>query len=85
MCICGRFKLILGNLQIDNQLPLTLMPVLLAPEQTTDTHHPVFKITFTIRNESTDGIQVYPHLYIRVMLRESDTGNVYDTVLRRTV
>lgn len=62
----SRFKLILGNLQIDNQLPLTLMPVLFAPEQTTDTHHPVFKITFTIRNESTDGIQVYPHLYIRV-------------------
>uniref|UniRef100_A0A6N2K527 PH domain-containing protein n=1 Tax=Salix viminalis TaxID=40686 RepID=A0A6N2K527_SALVM len=62
----SRFKLILGNLQIDNQLPLTLMPVLLAPEQTSDTHHPVFKMTFTIRNESTDGIQVYPHLYIRV-------------------
>ncbi|CAK7356237.1 unnamed protein product [Dovyalis caffra] len=54
----SRFKLILGNLQIDNQLLLTLMPVLLAPDQATGIHHPVFKMTITIRNESTDGIQV---------------------------
>lgn len=62
----SRFKLILGHLQIDNQLPLTLMPVLLAPEQATDIHHPVFKMTITVRNENTEGIQVYPYVYIRV-------------------
>ncbi|KAK4844286.1 hypothetical protein QYF36_018501 [Acer negundo] len=62
----SRFKLILGQLQIDNQLPLTLMPVLLAPEQATDINHPVFKMTLTIRNENTDGVQVYPYVYIRV-------------------
>lgn len=67
----ARFKLILGHLQIDNQLPLTLMPVLLAPEQATDMHHPVFKTTITIRNENADGIQVYPYVYIRVMFYES--------------
>ncbi|XAR70581.1 hypothetical protein NMG60_11027484 [Bertholletia excelsa] len=62
----SRFKLILGHLQIDNQLPLTLMPVLLAPEHTSDLHHPVFKMTITIRNENPDGIQIYPYVYIRV-------------------
>ncbi|KAF2308991.1 hypothetical protein GH714_042439 [Hevea brasiliensis] len=62
----SRFKVILGYLQLDNQLPLTLMPVLLAPEQTTDIHHPVFKMTITKHNENTDGIQVYPYVYIRV-------------------
>ncbi|XP_074317635.1 uncharacterized protein LOC141653693 isoform X2 [Silene latifolia] len=61
----SRFKLILGHLQIDNQLPLTVMPVLLAPEQS-NIQVPVFKMTLTIRNESTDGIQVYPYVYIRV-------------------
>nr|AFN89138.1 vacuolar protein sorting 13 [Mesembryanthemum crystallinum] len=61
----SRFKLILGYLQVDNQLPLTVMPVLLAPEQT-DMQQPVFKMTLTMRNENTDGIQVYPHVYIRV-------------------
>ncbi|KAL6008537.1 hypothetical protein ACLOJK_034050 [Asimina triloba] len=37
----SRFKLILGLLQLDNQLPLTLMPVLLAPDHMVDSHHPV--------------------------------------------
>lgn len=62
----NRFKLIFGHLQLDNQLPLTLMPVLLAPEQPVDVHHPVFKMTVTMCNENTDGIQVYPYVYIRV-------------------
>ncbi|BFG31191.1 hypothetical protein CerSpe_174650 [Prunus speciosa] len=62
----ARFKLILGHLQLDNQLPLTLMPVLLAPEMNSALHHPVFKMTITMRNENIDGIQVYPYVYIRV-------------------
>ncbi|KAL9231233.1 hypothetical protein vseg_006486 [Gypsophila vaccaria] len=61
----SRFKLILGHLQIDNQLPLTALPVLLAPEQRL-MQQPVFKMTLTIRNETTDGIQVYPYAAIRV-------------------
>lgn len=66
--ICIRFKLILGHVQLDNQLPLTLMPVLLAPEAISDMNHPVFKMTITMRNENTDGVQVYPYVFIRVML-----------------
>ncbi|KAK9094958.1 hypothetical protein Scep_026427 [Stephania cephalantha] len=62
----SRFKLILGNLQLDNQLPLTAMPVLLAPEQAADMHHPVFKMTVTMNNESVGGTQIYPYVYIRV-------------------
>ncbi|EEF45057.1 vacuolar protein sorting-associated protein, putative [Ricinus communis] len=62
----SRFKLILGYLQLDNQLPLTLMPVLLAPEQITDMHNPVFKMTITQHNENADGILVYPYVYVRV-------------------
>ncbi|XP_068635813.1 uncharacterized protein [Aristolochia californica] len=63
----SRFKLILGHLQLDNQLPLTLMPVLLVPEYKMDTHHPVFKMTITMSNESRDGTLVYPYIYIRVI------------------
>ena len=43
------------------------MPVLLAPEQVTDVHHPVFKMTITIRNKNPDSIQDYPYVYIRVI------------------
>ncbi|KAG0474801.1 hypothetical protein HPP92_014487 [Vanilla planifolia] len=39
----SRFKLIVGKLQLDNQLPLTIMPVLLAPEDMPDLNHPVLK------------------------------------------
>ncbi|XP_050223282.1 uncharacterized protein LOC126673249 [Mercurialis annua] len=62
----SRFKVILGHLQLDNQLPLSLLPVLLAPEQTTDINNPVFKMTITQCSENTGGIQVYPYVYIRV-------------------
>ncbi|KAE9596742.1 putative vacuolar protein sorting-associated protein [Lupinus albus] len=62
----SRLKFIFGYLQLDNQLPLTLMPVLLAPDQTSDVQHPVFKMTVTMQNENKDGIQVYPYVYIRV-------------------
>ncbi|XP_075505709.1 uncharacterized protein LOC142542773 isoform X1 [Primulina tabacum] len=62
----SRFKLMFGYMQLDNQLPLTAMPVLLAPEQTPDMHHPVFKMTLTMRNENLDGLQIYPYVYIRV-------------------
>ncbi|KAI3918587.1 hypothetical protein MKX01_041907, partial [Papaver californicum] len=62
----SRVKLILGHMQIDNQLPLTLIPVLLGPEHTADAHHPVFKTTITMRNDNNDGTLVYPYVYIRV-------------------
>ncbi|WOL09557.1 hypothetical protein Cni_G18310 [Canna indica] len=63
----SRFKLIFGYLQLDNQLPLTLMPVLLAPEDMPDRNHPVFKTTIMKSNETSDGTQVYPYIYVRVM------------------
>ncbi|XP_022875485.1 uncharacterized protein LOC111393931 isoform X1 [Olea europaea var. sylvestris] len=63
----SRFKLIFGYMQLDNQLPLTVMPVLLAPEQSPDVNHPVFKMTVTVCNENLDGIQIFPYVYIRVI------------------
>ncbi|XP_024994007.1 uncharacterized protein LOC112527539 isoform X2 [Cynara cardunculus var. scolymus] len=76
----SRFKLILGHLQLDNQLPLTLMPVLLAPEEASDMHHPVFKMTITICNENPDGIEVYPYVYIRVT-DKTWTLNIHEPII----
>ncbi|KAF8380625.1 hypothetical protein HHK36_028114 [Tetracentron sinense] len=56
------FKIIVGHFQLDNQLPLSLMPVLLAPEHTTETHHPAFKMTITMSNNTTDGTQMILYL-----------------------
>ncbi|XP_062205491.1 uncharacterized protein LOC133907454 isoform X2 [Phragmites australis] len=62
----SRFKLILGQLQLDNQLPLSTMPVLLATESRPDSNRPVFKANIAVSNVTSNGIQVYPHVYIRV-------------------
>lgn len=62
----SRLKLLLENLQLDNQLPLTSMPVLLSPEVPGDMQHPVFKLTFTMSNDNADGTQVYPYIGIQV-------------------
>ncbi|WVZ57683.1 hypothetical protein U9M48_008037 [Paspalum notatum var. saurae] len=62
----SRFKLILGQLQLDNQLPLSTMPVVLATESRPDSNRPVFKANIAVSNITSNGIQVYPHVYIRV-------------------
>ncbi|XP_057872719.2 uncharacterized protein LOC131078906 isoform X2 [Cryptomeria japonica] len=62
----SRLKLLLGYLQLDNQLPLTNMPVLLAPEIPVDLQHPILKMNFTMSNENFDGTQLYPYIGIRV-------------------
>lgn len=55
-------------MQLDNQLPLSIMPVALATESMPDSNHPVFKANIAVSNVTSNGIQVYPHVYIRVML-----------------
>uniref|UniRef100_A0A0E0R2L4 PH domain-containing protein n=1 Tax=Oryza rufipogon TaxID=4529 RepID=A0A0E0R2L4_ORYRU len=62
----SRFKLIIGHMQLDNQLPLSIMPVALATESMPDSNHPVFKANIAVSNVTSNGIQVYPHVYIRV-------------------
>ncbi|PIN17888.1 hypothetical protein CDL12_09445 [Handroanthus impetiginosus] len=76
----SRFKLVLGYMQLDNQLPLTVMPVLLAPEQAPDVYHPVFKMTVTARNENLDGLQIYPYVYIRV-IDKSWRLNIHEPII----
>uniref|UniRef100_A0A0D9XMK5 PH domain-containing protein n=1 Tax=Leersia perrieri TaxID=77586 RepID=A0A0D9XMK5_9ORYZ len=62
----SRFKLIIGHMQLDNQLPLSIMPVAFATESMPDSNHPVFKANIAVSNVTSNGIQVYPHVYIRV-------------------
>ncbi|XP_023553987.1 uncharacterized protein LOC111811402 [Cucurbita pepo subsp. pepo] len=76
----NRFEISFGNLQLDNQLPLTLMPVLLAPEQTTDRTHPAFGLTITIQNENIVGIRVFPYICVRVT-EKSWRLNIHEPVI----
>jgi vacuolar protein sorting-associated protein 13A/C len=42
------------------------MPVILATESRPDLNRPVFKANIAVSNVTSNGIQVYPHVYIRV-------------------
>lgn len=43
------------------------MPVVLATESMPDSNHPVFKANIAVSNVTSNGIQVYPHVFIRVI------------------
>lgn len=53
-----------GYMQIDNQLPLTPMPVLLAPELHEGDF--VIKIVASMKADSNEAIRVYPYLGVKV-------------------
>ncbi|KAF8689392.1 hypothetical protein HU200_041935 [Digitaria exilis] len=76
----SRFKLILGQLQLDNQLPLSTMPVVLATESRPDSNRPVFKANIAVSNVTSNGIQVYPHVYIRV-IDETWRLNIHEPII----
>uniref|UniRef100_A0A0E0BDW2 PH domain-containing protein n=1 Tax=Oryza glumipatula TaxID=40148 RepID=A0A0E0BDW2_9ORYZ len=48
----SRFKLIIGHMQLDNQLPLSIMPVALATESMPDSNHPVFKANIAVTDQT---------------------------------
>jgi len=52
-------------MQADNQLPLTPMPVLLAPELHEDEGF-VIKAIASMKAETNEAVQVYPYLGLQV-------------------
>lgn len=51
-------------MQIDNQLPLTPKPVLLAPERHEGDF--VIKVIASMKADTTEAIQIYPYLGLKV-------------------
>jgi vacuolar protein sorting-associated protein 13A/C len=49
-------------MQADNQLPLTPMPVLLAPEELHEGEDYVIKAIASMKAETNEAVQVYPYL-----------------------
>ncbi|XP_024403056.1 uncharacterized protein [Physcomitrium patens] len=60
----SRFTVKVGYMQIDNQLPLTPMPVLLAPELHEEDF--VIKAIASMKVETNEAIQVYPYLGLKL-------------------
>ncbi|KAL6002796.1 hypothetical protein ACLOJK_023018 [Asimina triloba] len=58
----SRFKLRMHGIQLDNQLPLTPMPVLFRPQRITDQLDYIIKLSMTMQSDGTRDLYVYPYL-----------------------
>lgn len=66
---CFRFTVTVGYMQIDNQLPLTSMPILLAPDLHNDTDDFVIKAVSSMKSGTAEAIQVYPYMGLKVFCK----------------
>ncbi|XP_044499300.1 uncharacterized protein LOC123220770 isoform X3 [Mangifera indica] len=58
----SRFKLRTKTIQLDNQLPLTLMPVLLRPQRALDETDYIYKFSFSQQTNGSLDLCVYPYI-----------------------
>ncbi|CAL1397515.1 unnamed protein product [Linum trigynum] len=58
----SRFKLRMHGIQVDNQLPLTPMPVLFRPQKTGDEADYILKFSMTMQSNGSLDLCVYPYI-----------------------
>ncbi|KAI3834068.1 hypothetical protein MKX03_035864 [Papaver bracteatum] len=58
----SRFKLRMSAIQVDNQLPLTPMPVVFRPQRTGEQLEYILKFSFTTQSNGSQNICVYPYI-----------------------
>ncbi|KAF7836893.1 putative vacuolar protein sorting-associated protein 13D [Senna tora] len=58
----SRFKLSMSGLQLDNQLPLTPMPVLLRPQRVVSETDYILKFSMTMQSNGSLDLCVYPYI-----------------------
>ncbi len=63
--LCSGIVLVVGYMQIDNQLPLTPMPVILAPE-CKEKEESVLEIVLQMKSDSSEVKEVYPCIGLKV-------------------
>lgn len=61
-----RFKLRMHGIQVDNQLPLTPMPVLFRPQKIGDETDYILKFSMTLQSNGSLDLCVYPYIGFNV-------------------
>jgi vacuolar protein sorting-associated protein 13A/C len=64
----NRFKLRMRGIQVDNQLPLTPMPVLFRPQRVGEETDYVLKFSLTIQSNGSLDLCVYPYIGVHVSM-----------------
>ncbi|KAK4798434.1 hypothetical protein SAY86_030760 [Trapa natans] len=79
----SRFKIRLRSLQVDNQLPLTPMPVLFRPQRVGDETDYVFKLSVTQQSNGSHDLCVYPYIGIQGPESSAFLINIHEPIIWR--
>ncbi|CAM6084054.1 unnamed protein product [Calypogeia fissa] len=75
----SRFKVRIGYLQLDNQLPLSWMPVLLAPERRDEAKEFLMKMSLVMYDDNAETRQVYD--YVGLQVESGFRINVHEPII----
>lgn len=63
-----RLKIRMGGIQIDNQLPLTPMPVLFRPQRVGEDSDYILKLSVTQQSSGSLDLCIYPYIGLQVSI-----------------
>ncbi|KAL9254718.1 Intermembrane lipid transfer protein vps13A-like protein, partial [Drosera capensis] len=79
----SRFKLRMGGIQVDNQLPLTPMPVLFRPQKLREDFDYIVKFSMTSQSNGSLDLCVYPYIGFHVPENSSFLINIHEPIIWR--
>lgn len=79
----SRFKLRMRGIQVDNQLPLTPMPVLFRPQRVGEETDYILKFSFTIQSNGSLDLYVYPYIGVHGPENSAFLINIHEPIIWR--
>ncbi|GAB2216278.1 hypothetical protein Droror1_Dr00024048 [Drosera rotundifolia] len=79
----SRFKLRMHGIQVDNQLPLTPMPVLFRPQNLREDFDYIVKFSMTSQSNGSLDLCVYPYIGFHVPENSSFLINIHEPIIWR--
>ncbi|XVE82332.1 hypothetical protein DITRI_Ditri15bG0139900 [Diplodiscus trichospermus] len=79
----SRFKLRMGGIQIDNQLPLTPTPVLFRPQKNGQERDYILKISLTLQTNGSLDLCVYPYIGFHAPDNSAFLINIHEPIIWR--
>ncbi|KAL0308081.1 UNVERIFIED_CONTAM: putative vacuolar protein sorting-associated protein 13A, partial [Sesamum angustifolium] len=79
----SRFKIRMGGIQLDNQLPLTPMPVLFRPQRVGEDTDYIFKLSVTQQSSGALDLWIYPYIGLQGPENTAFLINIHEPIIWR--
>ncbi|KAK1591812.1 hypothetical protein Q3G72_014066 [Acer saccharum] len=79
----SRFKLRMSRIQVDNQLPLALMPVLFRPQKVGEETDYILKFSMTLQANGSLDLRVYPYIGFHGPENSAFLINIHEPIIWR--